>query len=120
MIYLHKILAGIALLFFVYQCYVALFKDKVQPKLTTIFAHSVYLLMIISGIVMTLPLMQAENSQTHWVFAKAVLLVAVMSASVKAFRRAKNGTERKVGVFVATIGLIGILILAFIQPANFF
>ncbi len=114
------LLASIAIAFFCYQSYTAIATDKVQAKTRTMMAHSVYLLLMITGLVMVWPLIKIEGVPLQWVVAKGVLLLAVMSSSVKAFRPTAEPAQRKMGIFIASVGLAGIVGLAFIKPANLF
>lgn len=118
MIHIHMLLAVFVVQFFVFQAYTALATDKIQPKLRTMIAHSMYLLMIITGVMMLKPIYDAGGDY-QWAVAKGILLVAVMSSSVKAFRPTATLAQRKAGIFVASVGLLAIIALAFIQPANF-
>ncbi len=122
--HLHMLLAVIAVTFFCYQIYTALATDKIysktQTKLRTAFAHSIYGLMIITGLIMVKPLLAIEGVPLQWVFAKGILLLAVLSSTAKAFRSTTKPAQRKMGILVATFALMGIITLAFVKPGNLF
>ncbi len=122
--HLHMLLAVMAVGFFCYQIYTALATDKVyskiQIKLRTAFAHSIYSLMIVTGLIMVKPLLAIEGVPLQWVLAKGILLVAVLSSTAKAFRVTTKPAQRKMGILVATLALTGIIILAFVKPENLF
>ncbi len=122
--HLHMLLAVMAVSFFCYQIYTALATDKVyskiQTKLRTAFAHSIYGLIIITGLIMVKPLLAIDGVPLQWVLAKGILLLAVLSSTAKAFRATTKPAQRKMGILVATLALTGIIILAFIKPENLF
>lgn len=68
---------------------------------------------------MLMQLMSA-NAPVQWVFAKIILLVAALSASIKAFNNNATLSQRKTGILIAGVAYIGIVVLAFSKPGNLF
>ncbi|WP_264752880.1 SirB2 family protein [Psychrobacter sp. ENNN9_III] len=89
------------------------------PKAVKIATHIIYALVIGSGAIMLMQLISA-NAPVQWVFAKVILLVAAISASVKAFHNHATPGQRKTGILISAIAYTGIVILAFAKPANLF
>lgn len=117
--HLHMLMAVLAIVLFLYQSYLLLGINKQAPRAIKIANHIIYALVILSGAVMLMQLMNA-NAPVQWVFAKIVLLVAAISASMKAFNPHAISGQRKTGILIAAIAYVGIVILAFTKPANFF
>lgn len=118
--FLHVLMAVLSIVFFGLQSYTALATDNIQPKTRTMIAHTMYLIIIITGLLLLRTMMVVEEVLSQWVVAKGVLLLTVMSSSVKAFRPTATQEQRKMGIFIAAIGLIGIVTLALVQPQNLF
>lgn len=117
--HLHMLVAVIVVVLFLYQSYLVLSANRRAPRVVKIANHIVYALVILTGAMMLMQLMSA-NAPVQWVFAKIILLVAAISASVKAFNNHATPVQRKTGILIAAIAYIGIVILAFAKPANLF
>lgn len=117
--HLHTLLALLIIVLFVYQSYLVLSTNKQAPRVLKISSHILYTLVIISGAWMLMILMGAQ-APVQWVFAKVILLVAAISASIKAFNPNATPIQTKAGIFIATVAYIGIVILAIAKPANLF
>ena len=117
--HLHMLMAVLAIVLFLYQSYLVLGANRLAPRAVKIANHIVYALIIVSGAVMLMQLMNA-NAPIQWVFAKIILLVAAISSSIKAFNPNATSGQRKTGILIAAVAYIGILILAFTKPANLF
>lgn len=116
--HLHMLMAACIILLFIYQSFCVLSRNKRLGKPFKIATHIFYALIILSGVMLVMPLLSL-NVPLQWVGAKVILLIAAISASVKAFRPTATLAQSKVGIFVTTIAYIGIVALAFIKPANF-
>lgn len=117
--HLHTLLAVVIIGLFVYQSYLVLAGNKQAPRLIKISTHILYALIILSGMSMLMILMSAQVP-VQWVLAKVILLIAAISASMKAFKPNADATQSKAGMFIAAVAYIGIVILAFAKPANLF
>ena len=117
--HLHMLMAVLIIVLFLYQSYLLLTTNKRAARVIKITTHILYALLIISGAVMLMQLMSA-NAPVQWVFAKIILLIAAISASIKAFNTHATSTQSKVGILIAATAYIGIVILAFAKPANLF
>lgn len=117
--HLHTLLAVLIIGLFLYQSFLVLSANRRAPRPIKIATHILYAAVILSGGWMLMQLMSV-NAPVQWVFAKMILLVAAISASVKAFNPNASASESKVGIAVAGIAYLGIVILAFVKPANFF
>lgn len=117
--HLHMLMAVVVILLFLYQSYLAISANKRAPKAVKIGTHIVYAVLILSGGWMLMQLISV-NAPVQWVMAKIVLLVAAISASIKAFNPQATAAQTKAGVFIAGVAYIGIVMLAFIKPDNFF
>lgn len=117
--HLHTLLAVILILLFLYQSFLVLSSSSRAPRTVKIVNHIVYALIIASGAWMLMQLMSA-NAPVQWVFAKIILLIAAISASIKAFNPNATYSQSKVGIAIAAIAYIGIVILAIVKPGNFF
>ncbi|GAA0317272.1 SirB2 family protein [Psychrobacter aestuarii] len=117
--HLHMLMAVLIIILFLYQSYLAISANKRAPKAIKIGTHILYALLILSGGWMLMQLMSV-GAPVQWVMAKIVLLVAAISASIKAFNPQATAAQTKAGVFIAGVAYIGIVMLAFIKPDNFF
>lgn len=117
--HLHMLMAVLAIMLFLYQSYLVLGANKLAPRAVKIANHIIYALIIVSGAVMLMQLMSA-NAPVQWVFAKIVLLIAAISASIKAFNPNATSGQRKTGILIAGVAYIGIVILALTKPENLF
>ena len=117
--HLHMLMAVLAIVLFLYQSALVLGANRQALRAIKIANHIVYALVIVSGAVMLMQLMSA-NAPIQWVFAKIVLLIAAISASVKAFNPHATTGQRKTGILIAAVAYIGIVILAFTKPENLF
>ncbi|AMN68297.1 SirB2 family protein [Psychrobacter sp. P11G5] len=117
--HLHMLMALLVVVLFLYQSYLVLSANRRAPRVVKIANHIVYALVILSGAMMLMQLLSA-NAPVQWVFAKIILLVTAISASIKAFNNHATPTQRKTGILIAAIAYIGIVILAFAKPANLF
>ena len=117
--HLHTLLAVLVIALFIYQSYLVLSAERRAPRPIKIATHILYSLIIVSGAWMLMQLMSAQ-APVQWVFAKIILLIAAISASIKAFRASATPAQQKMGIFITAVAYAGILILAFSKPANFF
>ena len=117
--HLHMLMAVLLIALFLYQSYVVLSANKKPPFAVKISTHILYAVIIISGAGMLVQLMSV-NAPVQWVFAKVILLVAALSASIKAFNDKATPSQRKTGILIAGIAYVGILVLAFSKPGNLF
>lgn len=115
----HMLMAVLVIVLFLYQSYLALSANRQTPRAIKIANHIIYALIIVSGAVMLMQLMNA-NAPIQWVFAKIILLIAAISSSIKAFNPHATPVQRKTGILIAAVAYIGIVILAFAKPANLF
>ena len=60
------------------------------------------------------------NAPVQWVIAKIILLIAAISATVKAYSYTATKSQSRVGILIAAIAYTGILILAYVKPENLF
>ncbi|WP_230658662.1 SirB2 family protein [Psychrobacter sp. I-STPA10] len=117
--HLHMLMAFLTIGLFVYQSYLVLSRNDRLGKRGKIITHIFYTLLILSGGWM-LTLLMSVNAPVQWVFAKIILLIAAISASIKAFRASATPAQQKMGIFITAVAYVGILFLAFSKPANFF
>jgi uncharacterized membrane protein SirB2 len=117
--HLHTLLVFILIGLFIYQSFLVLSANRRAPRPVKIANHILYALVIVTGAWMLMQLMSV-NAPVQWVFAKIILLVAAISASVKAFSINAAPTQSKVGILIAGVAYIGIVILAYAKPANLF
>ncbi|MES1963909.1 SirB2 family protein [Psychrobacter sp. AH5] len=117
--HLHTLLVFILIAIFIYQSFLVLSANKRAPRPIKISSHILYALVIITGAWMLMQLM-AVNAPVQWVFAKIILLIAAISASIKAFNAQATASQSKVGIVIAGIAYIGIVILAYVKPDNLF
>ncbi len=117
--HLHMLMAVLVIGLFLYQSYLVLSTNKRAPRVVKISTHVVYAWLIFSGGWMLIQLMGA-NAPVQWVFAKIILLIAAISASIKAFSPKATREESKVGIIVAAVAYVGIVILAVVKPDNWF
>lgn len=123
--HLHMLIAVVIVLLFVYQGVMA-WQGRMAHKPIKIMTHIAYGVMLITGIIMLMSLLQL-NVPMQWLIAKVVVFIAFISASSKAYRLAGSsnltGNDLRIkvlmGLFVALIALVGIFGLAFIKPSNF-
>lgn len=116
--HLHMLMAVITVVLFLWQSYLVMSKGTRFDKKGKIATHVVYTLLIISGVLNVMPLLSA-NASLQWVVAKIILLLAAISASIKAFRATATPAQSKSGIFIAFIAYVAIFILAFAKPGNF-
>lgn len=116
--HLHMLMAAITIFLFLWQSFMVMTKGQRFDKKGKIATHVVYTLLIISGAMTVMPLLSA-NVPLQWVAAKIVLLLAAISASIKAFRATATPVQSKAGILIASVAYVGILILAFVKPGNF-
>lgn len=117
--HLHTLLALLLIVLFIYQSYLVLSANRRAPRAIKIANHILYALIILSGAWMLMQLISV-NAPVQWVFAKIILLIAAISASIKAFNPNATPSQSKVGIFIAAVAYIGIVALAYIKPDNFF
>ena len=116
--HLHMLMAVITVVLFLWQSYLVMAKGTRFDKKGKIASHVVYTLLIISGVLNVMPLLSA-SAPLQWVAAKIILLIAAISASIKAFRATATPAQSKSGIFIAFIAYVAIFILAFVKPGNF-
>ncbi len=117
--HLHTLLVFILIAVFIYQSFLVLSANRRAPRPIKIANHILYALVIVSGAWMLMQLM-AVNAPVQWVFAKIILLLAAISASVKAFNANAMPSQSKVGILIAGAAYVGIVILAYAKPENLF
>lgn len=117
--HLHMLTAVLLIALFLYQSYLALSSNKQAPLMVKISSHIIYAVIILSGAGMLVQLISA-NAPVQWVFAKVILLVAAISASIKAFNNNATPSQRKTGILIAGAAYVGIVVLAFSKPGNLF
>jgi uncharacterized membrane protein SirB2 len=117
--HLHMLMAVLTIVLFLYQSYLVLSANRRAPKAVKIATHIIYALVIGSGAIMLMQLMSA-NAPVQWVFAKVILLIAAISASIKAFNNHATSGQSKTGILISAIAYTGIVILAVVKPANLF
>lgn len=117
----HMMMAMLLIALFLFQALSIFTAKHAQslPKPLKIGSHVMYALVILTGLMTMLPLLQA-HAVPHWLYAKLILLVVAISATLKALRATTSLTQAKVGMFVAFIAYLGILTLAFVKPMNLF
>ena len=116
--HLHMLMAVITVVLFLWQSYLVMTKGQRFDKKGRIATHVVYTLLIISGALNVMPLLQAD-APLQWVAAKIILLIAAISASIKAFRATATPAQSRTGIFIAFIAYVAIFVLAFVKPGNF-
>ncbi|GAF57950.1 LOW QUALITY PROTEIN: hypothetical protein JCM18902_706 [Psychrobacter sp. JCM 18902] len=116
--HLHMLMAVLLIALFLYQSYLVLSSNKQAPRVVKISSHILYALIIVSGAVMLMQLMSA-NAPIQWYLQK-ILLVAAISASIKAFNNNATSSQRKTGILIAGAAYVGIVVLAFAKPSNLF
>lgn len=122
--HLHMLMAALTILLFLYQSFILLNPkpsklSKNMPKSIKVFQHLCYTLLIISGAILLMQLLSV-NVPVQWAYAKIILLLAAISATVKATRPTANPPQQKMGIFIAMLAYVGIVILAFVKPDNLF
>lgn len=117
----HMMMAMLLITLFLFQAVIVFTAKNKQgtPKVLKIGSHVLYALVILTGAMTALPLIQA-HAVPHWLYAKIILLVVAISATIKASRLTTPPNQAKVGMFLAMIAYMGILILAFVKPNNLF
>lgn len=115
--HLHMLMAVITVVLFLWQSYLVMTKGQRFDKKGKIATHVVYTLLIISGALNVMPLLQAD-APLQWVAAKIILLIAAISASIKAFRATATPAQSRTGIFIAFIAYVAIFVLAFVKPGN--
>lgn len=111
--HLHMLVAVITIACFCYSSFCIL-KGKQVGKAYMAVTHSLYAVLVGSGLYLLWVLSQVAGAQ-HWAYAKLVLLVVAVSAMIKA-RKSKALTQAKAGILVAFVALAGILFLAVAKP----
>ena len=117
--HLHTLLVFLLIGVFVYQSYLVLSANRQAARPIKIATHILYALAIVTGAWMLMQLMSAQ-APVQWVFAKIILLVAAISASVKAFNGQATPSQSKVGILIAAVAYVGIVTLAYVKPENLF
>lgn len=116
--HLHMAMAFITIALFCYSGFCIFYQKPISKKLYAI-SHGVYFLVVVSGLYLAWLLSQATDIP-HWLFAKIILVVVMVSLMVKA-RRAVSSTppkpaQAKAGLLLVLLAMIGILYLAFAKP----
>lgn len=117
--HLHTLVVFLLIGVFIYQSYLALSANKRAARPIKIVTHILYALAIVTGAWMLMQLMSV-NAPVQWVFAKIILLIAAISASVKAFNAHATPSQSKVGIVIAGVAYAGIVTLAYVKPENLF
>ena len=117
--HLHMLMAFLTIGLFVYQSYLVLNNNKRLSRGGKIATHVLYTFLVLSGGWMLMMLVSV-NAPVQWAVAKIILLVAAISASIKAFRQSATLSQSKAGIFIAAVAYVGIVSLAFIKPDNWF
>ncbi|MDO4440987.1 MAG: SirB2 family protein [Moraxella sp.] len=114
--HLHMLTALITLVLFVYQAvFVFSGKSLVLSRAFKGVSHLIYLLLVGSGLYLFWQLSQVAGVQ-HWAIIKLVLLVAAVSATIKALRPTNQNSQARAGILIALIAYIGIVVLAITKP----
>lgn len=114
--HLHMLVAFLTVAMFCYSSYCIL-NNKAVNKAYMIATHTMYAVLVGTGLYLLWLLGKAGAPPQHWAYAKIVLLVVAVSAIIKARKSAdKSKSQAKAGVLVAFVALIGILGLAFSKP----
>ena len=117
--HLHMLMAVLIIVLFLYQSYLGVSSNSQAPRVVKSSTHIVYARIILSGAGILMQLMSA-NAPVQWVFAKIILLVAAISASMKAFNNHATPAQSTAGILIASLAYAGILILAIAKPDNLF
>jgi len=117
--HLHMLIALLIVVLFLYQSYLVLSANRRAPRAVKIVSHVLYAILIVSGSIMLMQLMSA-NAPVQWVFAKIILLFAAISSGAKAFNNHSTPSQQKAGILIASVAYLGIVILAFAKPDNWF
>lgn len=114
--HLHMLMAVITIALYLYQASFVVRGTK--PSLNKAFkgaSHAVYTMLVASGLYMFWQLYQVAGFQA-WAFAKLILLIMAVSASIKALRPATALSQAKAGFLVAGVAYVGIVWLAIAKP----
>ncbi|WP_227430207.1 SirB2 family protein [Psychrobacter sp. I-STPA6b] len=117
--HLHMLMALLTIALFIYQSYRVLTNQAATNRKQFIATHIIYTILVISGGWMLWQLVSV-NAPVQWAVAKIILLIAAISASIKAFRNSATPSQQKVGILISSVAYIGIVILAFTKPDNWF
>jgi uncharacterized membrane protein SirB2 len=117
---LHVVFAIVAILMFVTRAVLGVLAPSPSGQLASagltkffkIAPHIVYTVVLLAG----LSLLFQLPIYPHWVFAKIVLFLVAISASVKAFRQTATANQFKMGIAVASVAYVAILWLALAKP----
>lgn len=112
--HLHMLMALLTILAFCYSAFCILSKKPVGKAFMAV-SHSLYAVLIGSGLYLLWLLGQAGAGAQHWAYAKIVLLVVAVSSMIKA-RKSVGTVQSKAGVVIAFVSLVAILALAYTKP----
>lgn len=112
--HLHMLMAFLTVGLFCYSSYCIL-AQKTVGKAYMVITHTLYALLVGTGLYLLWLLGKAGAGPQHWAYAKIVLLVVAVSAIIKA-RKSKTKNQAKAGILVSFVALVAILGLAFSKP----
>lgn len=110
---LHMGVATVILGLLLFQLYLVV-RNKPLVKGVKIVQHMLYAFIMLTGIAMAM----VYPYIPHWLIAKIILFIVVISALTKASRMNSSPVQRKLGVFIAVIAYAGIVILVLVKPAG--
>lgn len=108
------LLAFLTIGMFCYSSFCIL-NNKTVSKAYMAMTHSLYALLVGSGLYLLYLLGKAGVTGQHWAYAKIVLLVVAVSSIIKA-RKSATKNQAKAGILLSFVALAGILGLAFAKP----
>ncbi len=107
----HLLMVVMTLGLFAYSSW-AILKEKPLGKVYLWLSHVIYALVVLTGLHLLVILSKVAGVQ-HWAYAKIVLLIVAISATIKA---RKNPNQARAGLLLAWVALAGILFLAITKP----
>ena len=119
--HVHMLFAVLTIALFLYQFGLVMTGKSGQwpNKGLKIGSHVIYTLLLITGVVTLMPLIQLIGIP-HWVLAKVILFVVAISANIKATRANALPNQAKAGMLIAWVAYVGIVMLAVAKPMNLF
>lgn len=112
--HLHMLMAVLTIATFCYSAF-CIVKQKQVGKPYMAVVHSLYAVLVGSGLYLLHLLGKAGVTGQHWAYAKIILLVVAVSAMIKA-RKSKVMGQAKAGIIVSFVALAGIIFLAIVKP----
>lgn len=92
--------------------------QQLNPKGRVLFIalqHLSYTLIVVTGVTL---LVMNEFKVQPWFYAKIVLFLVLLSSQIKAYKKDESLllTQRRAGIVVGAIALIGLMALVMIKP----